>query len=159
MGIAEDMGKGISSLLKELNKQKSAASSARTLAQNQEYEAAYQAVAAEQQNNYLLQTAAEKARNVYQNYLQNQGSQRAKLGASGLRSDSATVQYMLKNNRFQALLDEQNIQEQLQSSVAVNNFESAEKVRALRAAAAENRRAASGHFNLGTSLLRLWGGL
>ncbi|MBR4592377.1 MAG: hypothetical protein IKO35_04130, partial [Elusimicrobiaceae bacterium] len=139
MGIVENVGKGITSFLQDLQKQKSTAASYRSLAQQQEYQAAYAAAAVQQQNSYLLQSAAEKARLAYQNYLQNQGSQRANWGASGLRSDSATVQYMLKNNRFQALLEERQIRDDLQQSVYTTDQEAGQQIRSLRQTALENR--------------------
>ena len=119
------------------------------------------AAAAQQKNTYLLQSAAEQARNVYQNYRQTQASRQNNFAASGLRGDSATVQYILKNSRFQALLDEKALAAQLAGSVAQNNAQAAEKIRALKELALANRLASfkgSSGFGIGAALSRFIGG-
>ena len=158
-GVVKQMGKGVSSALEELNSQKSTAAYYSRLAAEKDYQAAYAAAAAQQQNGYLLQSAHEQAQQVYQNYRQQTASQRVQLAASGLRSDSATVQYLLQNSRFQALLEEDKIKQNLQADVAENNRSGAEQVRALKQTADDYRRLArtrSSGWKFGTSWLGLF---
>ena len=159
--IVDNMGKGINSLLKTLEQQRRTEDSYRKSARADEYQAAVVIQGAYDQNGYLLQSAAEKARQVYQNYLQNTANQRAQVAALGLSSQSATVQNILKNNRFQVLLDEQNIAVNLQNNVLENNIQAAQQVRALKELAATKRRAErkglSG-WKLGTTLFSWFGG-
>lgn len=158
-GIVGNLGKGILSSLQQLDKQKSTAAYYRRLAADKEYQAAYAAVTAQRQDGYLLQSAREKIREIYQNYRQAAAEQRAGLAAAGLRRDSVTVQQLLKNSRFQALLDEQTVQNDLQTNMYENNLAAAEQIRALKNSAQEYRRSAhksrSG-WTLGISLMDLF---
>lgn len=140
--IAVNIGKGFSSLLKTLEEQQTARKQYRAAAREQEAQAAYLSAQAQLQNGYLLRSAADKARSTYRDFLQTQGTRRVQTAASGLRSDSATVQYILRNSRFEALLDERAIEDDLQSAVENNNEQLAQQVRALHASAADNRRRA-----------------
>lgn len=158
-GITGNLGKKIISSLEELEKQKSTAAYYRRVAEDKEYQAAYAAAAAQRENGYLLQSAREKAQGIYQNYRQTAAAQRAGLAAAGLRQDSATVQQLLKNSRFQALLDEQTIQNNLQVNLYENNLNVAEQIRALQDSAQEYRHKASKNrsgWRLGFSLLNLF---
>ena len=156
-GILNQMDRGITSFLKELRKQRSSSAEHYAQAEQAEYEATLVAAEAERQNHYLLQSAAEKARRAYQNYLQIQGTQQARTAYSGLRNDSATVQYMRKNSRFQALLQEQEIADELQLSVYENNDKAAQEIRALKTLA--NRERAQGKKrSVGAVLTKFLGG-
>ncbi|MCQ2410622.1 MAG: hypothetical protein MJ053_03805 [Elusimicrobiaceae bacterium] len=155
-GVIENGGKGISSSLQALRKQNSSAAGYRQAANEQEYQAALAAAEAERKNGYLLQSAGEKMREVYNNYRQTNATQRTQWASSGLRSNSATVQQVLQNNRFQALMEGENIQHALQNSVYENNIAAAEKIRVLQNTAQAYRQAAhknSSAWKLGTSLL------
>ena len=160
-GVVETMGKGLASSLQELSGRKSTASSYQQMADEQAYEAALTAANAQRQNEYLLQTAQERIQKMYQNYQQALGSQRASLAAAGVRNDSATAQQLLKNNRFQALLEEQAVVKNLQTNVYENNIQAAEKIRTLQNSAQAYRRAASSGsswWKWGRSLLSLFAG-
>ena len=156
-GVVGNVGTGIASSLKELDKQKSTASYYRRLAADKEYQAAYEAAAAQRQNGYLLQSAHEKSQEIYQKYRQQAAAQRSGLAAAGLRADSSTVQYLLKNSRFQALLDEEDTKQDVQTRIYENNLAAAEKIRSLRDSAKDYRRTASksrSGWKLGVSLLQ-----
>ena len=160
-GILDQMEKGITTFLKELNKQRTASSSYAARAEQAQYQEALVAAMAEKQNNYLLQSAAEKAQTVYQNYLQTQSAQQVQTALSGLRADSATVQYMRKNSRFQALLEQQRLADELQVSVYENNEQAAAQIRALKQSAEANRRAARkglGGVSVKSVMTKLLGG-
>ena len=156
-GTLTQMEKGLSAFLKDLRKQRASSTAYYNQAEQAEYQAALVAAEAEKQNNYLLQSAAEKARQTYQNYLQTQATQQAQTAYSGLRGDSATVQYMRKNSRFQTLLQEQQLADQLQLSVYENNEAAAEQIRALKALAAQKRRR-GGKLSVGSVLTKFLGG-
>lgn len=141
--IVAGIGKGLDTFLKEIKTQKQTESAYRKLAQQEEYQAALVAAQAQQQNGYLLQSAAEKARKNYQEFFQTQGTRKANLAAVGLDASSATVQYILKNSRFQTLLDEQTLAGDLQTQSTRINEEAAAQIRALKQAAYQNRRAAN----------------
>ena len=151
------MEKGIVSFLKDLRKQRASSTAYYNQAEQAEYQAALVAAEAEKQNNYLLQSTAEKARRTYQNYLQTQAVRQVQTAYSGLRGDSATVQYMRKNSRFQALLQEQELSEQLQLAVNENNEAAAEQIRALKALASQNRRNGR-KLSVGSVLTKFLGG-
>ncbi|WP_428075535.1 hypothetical protein [Candidatus Avelusimicrobium luingense] len=155
------IGKGVNTFLKEIKTQKQTESAYRNLAQQEEYQAALVAAQAQQQNGYLLQSAAEKARKNYRDFFQTQGTQNANFAVAGLDASSATVQYILKNSRFQALLDEQIIAEDLQTQVAQNNEQAVAQVRALKQAAYQNRKAANSgatSWSIGSALSKFLGG-
>ncbi|MBR4682835.1 MAG: hypothetical protein IKP06_06005 [Elusimicrobiaceae bacterium] len=158
-GVVGILGRGMASSLRELEAEKSAAIRYRGLAAEKEQQAAYVASSAQHQNEYLLRSANEKANEVYQKYRQQAASQQAAMAASGLRGDSYTVQHLLKNNRFQALLDESAIQAHLQTDVYENNLSAAQQVRTLKTAAQQYRRSAGKSnfgWKLGISLLDLF---
>ncbi len=137
----EEIGSGVSTFLQELNKHKKMKNMYRSQAAQAEYQAALVAAQAQAQNTYLLQSAAERTRGIYQNYAQTQAKNQTGFAAAGLGADSATVQYVLKNNRFQALLDERQEDLSLQNAVAQNNAQAAEQIRTLKELAAASRRA------------------
>lgn len=159
--VLDGVEKGLTTFLQELYKNRTASATYRRRAAEAQNQADLIAAAAQQKNTYLLQSAAEQARNVYQNYRQTQASRQNNFAASGLRGDSATVQYILKNSRFQALLDEKALAAQLAGSVAQNNAQAAEKIRALKELALANRLASfkgSSGFGIGAALSRFIGG-
>ena len=158
-GVVETMGKGFSSSLEELEGRKAKASSYRQSAAENDYQAALTAANTQRQNGYLLQSARERAREMYQNYRQVAGNQRASLAASGIRGDSVTAEQLLNNNRFQALLEEQSLVKNLQTNVSENNLQATEKIRVLQNSAQAYRRAAEEDlpwWKWGTSLLNLF---
>ena len=155
------IGKGLDTFLKEIKTQKQTQSAYRNLAANEEYQAALIAAQAQAQNGYLLQTSAEKARKNYQDFFQAQGVRQAKFAAAGLDTSSSTVQYILKNSRFQALLNEQELAASLQENATANNQQAAEQIRALKAAAYQNRRAANAgatSWSIGSAITKFLGG-
>lgn len=142
MGTISSIGKGITSLFTEIERQKREDKTSLAQAEELYKRAILAAAQAQAQNGYLLQTTAEKARAVYQNYLQQRANTQTQTASAGLRGDSVTVQYMLKNSRFQALLEQQRLSNALQGEVAATNEQAAQQVRALQQAANEKRRAA-----------------
>lgn len=159
--ILEGVEKGLNTFLHELQKNRAASAAYRNRAAQAQTQADLIAAAAVQKNNYLLQSSAEQARSVYQTYRQTLSSQQNQFAASGLRGNSATVQYILKNSRFQALLDEKALAAQLAGSVAENNAQAAEKIRALKEIAQANRLAAykgSSGLSIGSLFSGLIGG-
>ena len=155
------IGKGLNTFLNEIKTQKKHQAAYRNLAREEEYQAALIAAQAQEQNGYLVQSAAEKARKNYQNFFQAQSTQQANFAAAGLDSSSATVQYILKNSRFQALLDEQELAGNLQAEVTKNNAQAAAQVRALKQAAYQNRRAANAgatSWSISSALSKFLGG-
>ncbi len=160
-GVVETAEKGLSSSLKEINTQKAARASYRAQAEEQEYQATLTAGAAERQQDYLLQSAAEKLRNLYQEYRRDIENRQAQWAAVGLRRDSATVQNLLQHSRFEVLLGEQKLSNQLQQDVSETTAQAAAQVRALKEGAAANRRAAQhspSRWKLGASFLSFIGG-
>ena len=158
-GVLEIGGKGLASSLNVWKQQKSTEAYYRRLAASQDAQALAVEEDAQRQNGYLLQSAREKAQAVYNNYRQTVANQQVRFAQVGLHSDSATVQQMLKNSRFQALLDAQGIQENLQTNVLENNLAAAQQVRALKESAQAYRRAARKGmpgWKWGTSLLGLF---
>ena len=159
--LLDGMEKGLSTFLQELQKKRTTQADYRARAQAADYQAALIAAQAQAQNTYLLQSSAQKARNIYQTYLQTQSARQTALAAAGLRADSATVQYMLKNNRFQALLDEKAVAAQLQSDVSANNAQAAEQIRALKSSAQAYLKSAyknTSRWSLGTAVSNFLGG-
>lgn len=159
MGGVGNLAKGVATSLQELDKQHATAAYYRRLAADKDYQAAYAAATVQRNNGYLLQSAHEQAQEIYNNYRQNNATQRAGLAAMGLRQDSQTVQRLLQNSRFQTLLDEENLKQNLQTSLYENNLAAAQQVRALTSAAKDYRRSASkskAEWKFGVSLLNLF---
>ncbi len=138
----EELETGLSTFLESLAKKRAAGASLRQQAADEEYQAALAAAQVAEKNTYLLESAAEKSRSAYQTYLQQQAARQAQLAKSGLRQDSASVQYLLKNSRFQALLDEKSLVNDMQTAVYENERQATEQIRALKASALAKRKAA-----------------
>lgn len=139
----EEIEKGLTTFLEVLSKQRTTRKTLQTQAADAEYQAALAATQAAAQNTYLLTSAAEKSRSLYQSHLQTQAAQKAQLAASGVRQDSATVQYLLNNSRFQALLEERKLASELQASVYENNQQTAQYIQTLQDTALAKRKAAN----------------
>ena len=137
----EEIEKGLTTFLQALSRKRAAGNALRNQAAQEEYQAALAAAQGAAKNTYLLESAAEKSRSIYQTYQQKYAAEQAQLAAAGLHQNSATVQYVLKNSRFQALLDEKALSENLQTAVYENNRETAEQIRALKASALAKRKA------------------
>lgn len=160
-GVVETAGKDLSSSLQEIKTQKTARTAYRAQAAEQEYQAVLTAAEAERQQGYLLQSAAEKMRALYQAYRRETGNRQVQWAASGLRGDSATVQHLLRNNRFAVLVEEQTLSNRLRQDVYENTLQAADKIRSLKELATANRRAAQhspSRWKLGTSFFSLLGG-
>ncbi len=158
-GIWKAGGQVISSAASLLGDRKSEIDYYDALARDADRQARYTAAASERQATYLFKSAAEKGRELYENYRQTAGSQKTALAASGLTSSSATVQTILKNSRFNALLDQQALQESLQDALYENNVSAAERIYSLNETAAQYRRAAQNRgswWKLGSNILSLF---
>lgn len=106
-GIFETGGRLVSSAASLLGDRKAETDYYDSLARDADRQAQYAAEASRRQATYLFKSAAERNKEIYENYRQTAGEQKTALAASGLTSRSATVQTMLKNSRFNALLDEE----------------------------------------------------
>lgn len=150
----EEIEKGLTTFLQALSQKRRTRSELRNQAGDEAYQAALAASQNTANNTYLLTSAAEKSRGLYQTQLQTQAAQRAQFAASGLRQDSATVQYLLKNSRFQSLLEERQLAGELQTTVYENNRQTEQYIQSLQASALAKRKAANkGSFGLTVSSL------
>ena len=139
----EEIEKGLTTFLQALSHKRRNRNTLRGQAEDDVYQAALAATQNAAENTYLLSSAAEKARGLYQTQLQTQAAQQAQFAASGLRQDSATVQYLLKNSRFQSLLEERKLAGELQAAVYENNRQTEQYVQALQDSALAKRKAAN----------------
>lgn len=146
-GIVSSAGGKVSSALSAFGGQKSGRDYYRALAADADYQAAYTRAAAERQGTYLLKSAAERSRDLYDRYRQVSAAQKTALAASGLTNDSATVQSILKNTRLSALMDEETLRSNLKDALFENDLSAAERIRALNATAGQYRRAAKNSFS------------
>lgn len=150
----EEIEKGLTTFLQALSQKRRTRNTLHDQADNDVYQAALAAAQNSAKNTYLLTSAAEKSRGLYQTQLQTQATQRAQLAASGLRQDSATVQYLLNNSRFQSLLEERQLANELQAAVYENNKETEQYIQALQSSALAKRKAANkGSFGMTVSSL------
>ena len=159
--MLDGIGRGLTTFLQEMYKQRASSKAYLERAKQDDYQAALVAAQAEQKNTYLLQQTAQQARALQRDYVKNQSVNQAALAASGLRADSQSVQYMLQNNRFEALMQEKELADDLHASVSQNNAQAADEIRALKASALANRRAAykrTGGWSLRSSLVNFLGG-
>ena len=155
-GIVSSAGGKISSALSAFGSQKSGRDYYRALAQDADYQAAYVQAAARRQGTYLLKSAAERSRDLYNEYRQTSAAQKTAFAASGLTNNSATVQHILKNTRLSALLDEETLRSNLQDALFENDASAAARIRALNVTASQYRRAAKDSFSpwtVGSNLL------
>lgn len=160
-GIVASASQRLPTALQQISKQKAQRAAHAQTADEQMLQAALTDAEARQQTTYLLRSAAEKAQEQYRKYNHTVQSQRAAGAARGVYENSATWQQVLQNSRFQALLDEQSLAENLKQTVADNSSAAAEKVRALQTSARQHQNAArksTSRWKLGTALLNLWGG-
>ena len=130
-----------------------------SLARDADRQANYTAQAAQRQAAYLFKSAAERGQDLYENYRQTAGTQKAALAASGLTARSATVQTLLKNSRFQALMDQESLQESLHDALYENDLAAAERIYSLTQTASQYRSAAqnrSSWWKLGNNILSLF---
>lgn len=158
-GVLKAGGKVVSTAASLLGDRKSEVDYYDSLARDADRQANYTAAAAQRQAEYLFKSASERSRELYANYRQTTGTQKASLAASGLTSSSATVQTLLKNSRFNALLDQEALQESLQDALYENDLAAAERIYSLTQTASQYRSAAQNRgswWKLGNNILSLF---
>lgn len=158
-GIFETGGRLVSSAASLLGDRKAETDYYDSLARDADRQAQYAAEASRRQAAYLFKSAAERNKEIYENYRQTAGEQKTALAASGLTSRSATVQTMLKNSRFNALLDEEALQESLDDALYENDIAAAERIYNLNETASQYRRASKNRgsfWKLGSNVLALF---
>ncbi len=158
-GVFKAGGQVVSSAASLLGNRKSETDYYNSLARDADRQADYTAAAAQRQATYLFKSAVDQGQELYQNYRQTTGTQKASLAASGLTGSSATVQTLLKNSRFNALMDQESLQESLQDALYENNLAAAERIYSLTQTASQYRSAAknsSSWWKLGSSFLNLF---
>ena len=158
-GIFKAGGQIISSAASMLGDRKSEVDYYEDLARDADRQAQYTAAAAQRQSRYLFKSAAERGRELYENYRQTAGTQKTSLAASGLTSNSVTAQTLLKNSQFNALLDQEALQESLDDALYENDLAAAERIYNLTQTAAQYRTAAKNRgsfWKLGNNILSLF---
>lgn len=158
-GLFQAGGRLVSSAASMLGDRKAETDYYDSLARDAERQAQYSAQAARRQATYLFKSAAERSKEMYENYRQTAGEQKTALAASGLTSRSATVQTLLKNSRFNALLDEETLQDSLHDALYENDAAAAERIYNLNETASQYRRASKNRgsfWKLGSNLLALF---
>ena len=158
-GILKTGGQVVSTAASLLGDRKSETDYYNSLAQDADRQANYTAQAARRQATYLFKSAAERGQELYDTYRQTAASQKTALAASGLTSRSATVQTMLKNSRFNALMDQESLQESLRDALYENDLAAAERIYSLTKTASQYRTAAqnrSSWWKLGNNILSLF---
>lgn len=158
-GVFRAGGKIISSAASLLGDRKSDMDYYEDLARDADRQAQYTAEAAQRQGEYLFKSAAERGQELYDSYRQTLGQQKTTLAASGLTSNSATVQTLLKNSRFNALLDQEALEESFQDALYENNVTAAERIYNLSQTASQYRSAAKNRgsfWKLGNNILNLF---
>ena len=158
-GIFKAGGEFVSSAASMLGNRKSEMDYYEDLARDADRQAQYTAAAAQRQAQYLFKSAAERGQELYENYRQTVGTQKASLASSGLTSRSVTAQTILKNSRFNALLDQEALQESLADALYENDIAAAERIYNLTQTASQYRSAAKNRgsfWKLGNNILSLF---
>ncbi len=158
-GIIKTGGSWVSGAASLLGDRKNEVDYYDALARDADRQAQYTAAAAQRQATYLFKSAAERSRELYQNYRQTQGSQKTEMADSGLTGQSATVQTVLKNSRLQSLLDQEALKDSLQDALYENNLSAAERIYALTETASQYRSTAKNRgslWKLGSHILDLF---
>ena len=141
-GVIKQAGYVVSSAASVFGNRKAEKDYYKALVQDANRQAEYVSAAGKRQAEYLFKSAAERNRELYENYRQTLGSQQTALASSGLNASSATVQTLLKNSRLNAQLDENVLNTTLTDSLRENELESSEKIRSLTETANQYKRAA-----------------
>ena len=158
-GIFKAGGEVISSAASMLGDRKSEMDYYEDLAHDADRQAQYTAAAAQRQAQYLFKSAAERGQELYESFRQTAGEQKTTLAASGLTANSVTAQTILKNSRFNALLDQESLQESLNDALYENNLAAAERIYNLSQTASQYRSVAKNRgsfWKLGNNILSLF---
>ena len=141
-GVIKQAGYVVSSASSVFGNRKAEKDYYKALAQDANRQAEYVSAVGKRQAEYLFKSAAERNRELYENYRQTLGRQQTALASSGLNASSATVQTLLKNSRLNAQLDENALNDTLTDSLRENELENGEKIRSLTETANQYKRAA-----------------
>ena len=158
-GIVKKGGEFVSSAASLLGDRKSEMDYYNALARDADRQAQYASAADDRQATYLFKSAAERGRELYENYRQTAAEQKTALAASGLTSRSATVQNLMQSSQFNALMDQRSLRQSLQDSLYENKVSVAERIYALSQTASQYRSAAKNRgsfWKLGSNILSLF---
>ena len=97
--------------------------------------------AAKRNTEYIFQEAAAQNSELARNYASLLGQQKTALAASGLNSQSATAQLILKNSRLQAQLDQEMLQQNMEREIYETNTQASMEALQYRLQAKQYNRA------------------
>ncbi len=141
-GIVTNTGKQVSTALSTLSSRRKRANQYDDVATSARQQAAQNQERLQEEETYLLKSAAERSREIYQKYRQQLAAQQTVLAQAGLRSNSVTAQQLLKNARLAALAKEDALQQEQTAALNQKRQEAAQREIELKRAEQEAKKAA-----------------
>lgn len=155
-GIITTGGPKIASALSEIAQQKSARKSYQSIVQDANKQAQALQLQQQQEQENLLRSSAEKRREQYQKFRQTQSEQQAALALAGLDGQSASVRYLVDNQKMQARLASQQADQELAKSLEEVRQKTEEQIRSLQTkaqAAQQTYRQSKNGWKLGSKFV------
>ena len=155
-GIIATGGAKIASALSEIEQQKSARKTYRSLVNEANKQAQIATLQGEQEEQNLLRSTAEQRREQYQKYREQQQAQQAAFAAAGLDTQSASVGQLLQSQQLQEQLNQKANTANFNQALEETRQKTAEQIRALQTkvqTSRENYRQAKKGWKLGSKFI------
>lgn len=141
-GIVTNTGKQVSTALSALSNRRKRANYYDDLASSASEQAQQNQAHLHEEETYLLKSAAERSREIYQKYRQQVAAEQTALAQAGLRSNSVTAQQLMKNARLAALSKSAEVQQEQETILNQKRQEAARREEELKRAEENNRKTA-----------------